>query len=200
MTLQLGPLHIWLLTIVNLLVILGVLALLAAHAPIKNAPEQVPVPSAEAIADIDEDALNAFGKAIIRAGLPHCVLPMNQLAERVLVGHKVGVYRFPVNQKGFASMSMEVTAKNGAVIYMSFNLSEIGATACAIGYEAVTHWQNTCEDVLKGVFKDFTPTRRLGERIAILTHDKSETRKVFTMPVQGGCVVTEKEVVHFARG
>lgn len=198
-TLRLSPLHIWLLTIVNLLVIL---ALLFVTGPLHQGTGRAPAADVSADQDTaftdatpDEDALNGFGKAVLRAGLPHCALPMNQLAERVLVGHKVGGYRFPTMEKGFGSLSMEVVTKSGGVAYMTFNMAAAQSGRCTISYEAISHWENKCEDIIKKIFKDFQPTRMLGERIAILTHKDNQQRKVFTMPVRQGCIATEKELI-----
>lgn len=194
--------HLWILSIVNLVLIVVVLCLLA---PSKKSVDGVSSTTSEAAAkedaesQIDEDALNIYGKSALRAGLKSCTLPMNQLAERVLVGHKVGAYRFPAKSKGFASMSMEVVTKSGGVAYMTFNLSEPVAGQCVIAYEAVSQWNNKCEDVVKKILTDFIPTRMLGERIAILTHKDNENRKVFTMPVGKGCIATEKEIISFVK-
>ena len=201
-TLRLSPLHIWLLTIINLLVILGVLVMMGpfkkdagpASALAKTSASTTPDDHDLAAAP-DEDALNGFGKAVLRAGLPHCALAMNQLADRVLVGHKVGGYRFPITENGFGSFSMEVVTKSGGVAYMTFNMAETDQQRCIISYEAVSQWENKCEDVVKNVLKDFQPTRMLGERITILTHKDNPQRKVFTMPIHQGCIATEKEII-----
>lgn len=192
--------HLWILSIVNLVLIAVVLCLLAPKTNPVDVVVSTPTETAtkeDTEADIDEDALNVYGKSALRAGLKNCALPMNQLAERVLVGHKVGAYRFPAKSKGFASMSMEVATKSGGVAYMTFNLSEPVAGQCVIAYEAVSQWNNKCEDVVKKILTEFIPTRMLGERIAILTHKDNENRKVFTMPVGEGCIATEKEIISF---
>jgi hypothetical protein len=196
--LQFSLIHIWILTIINLMIILGFFFVMPGK-PEVTAPVAVLDREAETVGGVpDDDALNGFGQAVIRAGLPGCALPMNHLAERVLVGHKVGAYRFPNTQKGFGSLSMEVFTKNGATIYMSFNLAETGPSNCSIGYEAVSHWQNGCDEVAKEIFKDFIPTRNLGERLSLFTHKDNDNRKVFAMPVKDGCVISEKEVVNFS--
>lgn len=195
-TLEISPIHIWVFTVINLGLIAIVLFLVS---PTENkTPQPLPVAleSNKQDALLDEDALNAFGKSVLRAGLKNCALPMNQLAERVLIGNKIGGYRFPATDKTFASMSMEVLTKSGGVAYMTFNLSEPGNNGqCIISYEAISQWKDKCSDVVKNVLKDFVYTRKLGQRISILTHKSNENRKIFMMPIASGCLATEKEII-----
>lgn len=195
---------IWILTIINLALVAAVLSFVALKpAQGKSADKVEPqIDSKDSSPDthnsaVDEDAFNAYGKSVLRAGLKSCAMPMNTLAERLLVGHKVGGYRFPSSNKAFGTLSMEVATKSGGVAYMTFNMIEPGDGQCIIAYEAVSQWNNKCEDVVKNILKDFIPTRMLGDHIAILTHKDNENRKVFTMPVNKGCVATEKEVITF---
>ena len=214
-TVRLSMMHIILLLLFNLAIVGGAFYFLYPHsaalAPFKGISVEPPnveiidfkeanvVPEKPVLeSPVDEDALNAFGKAVMRAGLKSCALPMNQLAQKVLVGHKVGAYRFPVKAEGFGSLSMEVATQSGGVAYMTFNLSEPANGGCIISYEAVSQWSDKCEIVVKNILSDFIPTRMLGERIAILAHKENESRKVFTMPIGGGCITTEKEIIVFA--
>jgi hypothetical protein len=146
-------------------------------------------------ADFDLDALNPYGQSIARAGLKHCAVAMNDLSERLLAGKQVGIYRFPVSHENFVSLSMEVTAKSGAILYLTFDLSQRPDGSCQIAYEAVSDWANSCQDIVKTVFKDFVPSRNLLKSVALLKHKDNQRRKVFTMPVQNGCIAIEKEIV-----
>ena len=120
---------------------------------------------------------------------------MNNLSARLLAGKKVGIYRFPVSQDDFVSLSMEVTASSGAILYLTFNLSQRPDGSCQIAYEAVSDWANSCTDIVKTVFQEFVPSRNLLKSVALLTHKDNRNRKVFTMPVQNGCIAIEKEIV-----
>lgn len=193
---------IWGLTIINLVVVIVVLAfpLWKPQTPASDTQMNAAPATSYTAENLDEDALNPYGKSALKAGLPDCALPMNQLAERALVGHKVGGYRFPTTDKTFGSMSMEVITKSGGVAYMTFNMSQPAQGQCIIAYEAVSQWDSKCSDVVKNVLKEFIPTRMLGERIALLTHKDNENRKVFTMPVGKGCLATEKEIINFRQG
>jgi hypothetical protein len=90
---------------------------------------------------------------------------------------------------------MEVKAKSGAILYITFGVSQGTDGSCQIVYEAVSDWANSCEDIVRTVFKDFIPTRNLLKSVALLRHKDNQNRKIFTMPVQNGCIAIEKEIV-----
>ena len=193
------PIYVWLLTFANLALILVALLLFSrsheapATAAVSGRDQPVSVNRDEPA--IDLDALNPYGQLIAKAGLSKCAMPMNDLSGRLLAGKKVGIYRFPIAQNNFASFSMEVAAREGAILYITFNLAQNPDGSCQISYESVSDWTNSCEDIVKTVFKDFTPTRNLLKAVALLTHKDNKHRKIFTMPVQNGCIVIEKEIV-----
>ena len=110
------------------------------------------------VSELDIEALNPYGKAIARAGLTQCAQPMNDLSQRLLVNKNVGIYRFPAVHDDFTSLSAEVMVDGGATIYMTFNMTEKDDGSCYISYEAVSDWANTCEDVVKTVFKEVSST------------------------------------------
>ena len=150
-------------------------------------------------ADIDIDALNPYGQAIAKLGLTKCAVAMNDLSAKLLQGKRVGVYRFPAVHETFVSLSMEVDSGHGAMIYIDFDLTQDVSGRCQIAYQAISDWANPCDDITKTIFKDFKPTRDLLKSIAILTHGENKNRKVFTMPVQSGCIAIEKQVVSTSR-
>jgi hypothetical protein len=150
-------------------------------------------------ADIDIDALNPYGQAIAKMGLTKCAAAMNDLSAKLLQGKRVGVYRFPTVHERFVSLSMEVESGQGALVYITFDLTQDASGACQIAYETVSDWANPCDDVTKTIFKDFTPTRDLLKSVTLLTHKDNKNRKIFTMPVQNGCIAIEKQVVSVKR-
>ena len=156
-------------------------------------------PQKEGNAEIDVDALNPYGQAVARMGLAKCAAAMNDLSAKLLQGKRVGVYRFPTVHESFVSLSMEVEGNQGAIIYMTFDLSQDANGTCQIVYETVSDWANTCDDVAKTIFNEFTPTRDLLKSVALLTNKENSYRKVFTMPVQNGCIAIEKQVVSTPR-
>jgi hypothetical protein len=187
--------YIWLLTFMNLALI--VLALFLIRNSTSSAPEKDThvESSKEEKAEIDIDALNPYGQAIAKIGLTKCAAAMNDVSAKLLQGKRVGVYRFPTVHETFASLSMEVNSGQGAIIYITFNLSEDTNGTCQIAYEAVSDWANPCDDVIKTIFKDFEPTRNLLKSVTLLSHKDNKNRKIFTMPVQNGCIAIEKQVV-----
>jgi hypothetical protein len=193
------PIYVWLLTFANLALILVALFLFSrsheapATAAVTGRDQPAPINKDEPAFDMD--ALNPYGQVIAKAGLTKCARPMNDLSGRLLSGKKVGIYRFPIVQNNFASFSMEVAAREGAILYVTFNLSQNPDGSCQISYEAVSDWANSCEEIIKTIFKDFTPTRNLLKAVALLTHKDNKNRKIFTMPVQNGCIAIEKEII-----
>jgi hypothetical protein len=187
---------VWLLTLANLCLIVVFSAYLfgnprpVTHEAAVKSPVLMSAPD-----KADLDALNGYGQAIARAGLTGCAMPMNDLSERLLAGKTVGVYRFPVSRENFVSLSMEVKVKSGAVLYITFGLSQGTDGSCQIAYEAVSDWANSCEEIVKTVFKDFIPTRNLLKSVVLLRHKDNQNRKIFTMPVQNGCIAIEKEII-----
>ena len=159
---------------------------------------QVVLPKVEKTA-IDIDALNPYGQAIAKMGLTECALAMNNVSAKLLQGKRVGVYRFPTVHETFVSLSMEVDSGQGAMIYIDFDLTQDAGGGCQIAYQAVSDWANPCDDVTKTIFKEFMPTRDLLKSVTLSTHQDNQNRKVFTMPVQSGCVAIEKQVVSTKR-
>jgi hypothetical protein len=195
-----ASLYFWLLTFVNLALIVLALLLIrdsaAINSPDKDSPADLPK---EAKAEIDIDALNPYGQAIARTGLIKCAAAMNDISAKLLQGKRVGVYRFPTVHETFVSLSMEVNSGQGAIIYITFNLTQDMSGACHIAYEAVSDWANPCDDVIKTVFTEFEPTRNLLKSVALLTHKDDKNRKIFTMPVQNGCIAIEKQIISTKR-
>jgi hypothetical protein len=191
------PIYVWALTCANLALIALVLLLIADHrnpAPVTT-NSVTPPPLANVDDALDMEALNPYGLAIAKAGLRKCAMPMNELSRRLLGDKKVGVYRFPTVRDNFVSLSMEVTSPKGAILYITFDLSQSSDGSCQIAYEVISDWANSCDDLVTTIFQDFVTTRTLLKSVALLTHKDNKSRKVFTMPVQNGCIAIEKEVV-----
>jgi hypothetical protein len=190
----------WLLTFANLVLIVLVLFVIrsseTSSAQGKNAQA---VPAKDEKAHIDIDALNPYGQAIAKMGLTGCAVAINDISAKLLKGKRVGVYRFPTVHESFVSLSMEVESGQGAIIYIDFDLTQDASGGCQIAYQAVSDWANPCDDVTKKIFKEFKPTRDLLKSIPILTHQENKNRKVFTMPVQSGCIAIEKQVISTSR-
>jgi hypothetical protein len=188
--------YISLLIFVNLSLIVLVLFLIRSPAnySAQGKDAQAVLPKDEK-ADIDIDALNPYGQAIAKMGLTQCAAAMNDLSAKLLQGKRVGVYRFPTVHETFVSLSMEVDSGHGAIIYITFDLTQDASGSCQIAYETVSDWANPCDEVIKTIFKEFTPTRDLLKSVTLLTHKDNKNRKVFTMPVQNGCIAIEKQIV-----
>lgn len=190
----------WLLTFANLALIVLVLFVIrsseTSSAQDKNAQA---VPAKDEKTDIDIDALNPYGQAIAKMGLHGCAVAINDISANLLKGKRVGVYRFPAVHETFVNLSMEVDSGQGAIIYLDFDLTQDPSGNCQIAYQAVSDWANSCDEVESKIFKEFKQTRDLLKSISILTHQENNNRKVFTMPVQSGCVAIEKQVVSTGR-
>lgn len=193
-------LHLWLLTFSNLALIAVVLVLIRGSLLPDVAKKDPPAELAkEEKAEIDIDALNPYGQAIAKLGLTGCAAAMNDVSRTLLQGKRVGVYRFPTVHETFVSLSMEVNSAQGTIIYVTFNLSQDTNGSCQIAYEAVSDWANPCDDVIKTVFKDFESTRPLLKSVSLLANKDNKNRKIFTMPVQSGCIAIEKQVISTKR-
>ncbi len=194
-----ASIYIWGLSCANLALILVVLILISRWQQLSGTERLLNAAQPAAVKNqdppVDVDALNPCGQAVAKAGLTHCAIPMNNLSTRLLAGKKVGIYRFPVMQNNFASFSMEIAAQDGGILYLTLDASQNADGSCQIAYEAVSDWANSCADVVKTVFKDFVPTRNLLKSVVLLTHKENKNRKIFTMPVQNGCIAIEKELV-----
>ena len=192
--------YVSLLIFMNLALIVLVLFMVrsSANSSAQDKDTQAVLPK-DKKADIDIDALNPYGQAIAKMGLTECAVAMNDVSAKLLQGKRVGVYRFPTVQERFVSLSMEVDSGVGAMIYIDFDLTEDASGGCQIAYQAVSDWANPCDDVTKTILKEFKPTRDLLKSITLLTHQDNQNRKVFTMPVQSGCVAIEKQVVSTKR-
>ncbi len=192
---------LWLLTFINLALIVfaGIFFVTFYKSQAPSSVASAPLSENTANSELDVDALNAYGVAVARAGLMDCAEPMNDLTERLLAGKKIGIYRFPVVDNNFVSLSAEVAVEGGATIYMTFNVAQNDHGSCQIAYESISDWANSCEEVATTVFPDFIPTRKLLNRVVLLRHAANDNRKVFTMPVESGCVALEKEVVYTSK-
>jgi len=192
--------YIWLLTLTNLALIVLVVLLIRSSATsgVQGKDAQAGPPTQDKAA-VDIDALNIYGQAIAKMGLTKCAVAMNDLSGKLLQGKRVGVYRFPTVHETFVSLSMEVDSGQGAIIYTTFDLAEDASGACQIAYQAVSDWANPCDEVTKTIFKEFTPTRDLLKAVTLLTHKDNKNRKIFTVPVQNGCIAIEKQVVSTRR-
>lgn len=196
-TIRLTALHIWLLSLINLGLIVMVLWMIGGSGSSK-VPDTENEVYAPPLSETDIDALNPYGQALLRAGLPQCAMAMNGLSARLLKGNQVGIYRFPIENKQMANMSMEVVVEGGATIYMTFNFFEQENGGCQISYEAVSSWSNGCKEVAETIFSAFQPTRNLAKTIGLHTHAENSNRKIMTMPVNKGCIIIEKEIIDYS--
>jgi len=140
-------------------------------------------------------ALNGVAQAAAKAGVTSCAARINQVTNFLTTGSQSRAVAFisPTNpNQSVVSYSLEVQT-SAANSYASATFAPVGPDGCGATYEAVTYWNNTCEDVAN---RGFAGTRRTGpiqQNIQIL--EGTGTMRVFLIPAGQGCVSIKKEVV-----
>lgn len=140
---------------------------------------------------------NPFTQAAAKAGLSKCVRRIGQITDFVTAKTQSKGLLFTAPKtpdSRISSISLEIRSPNA--------LSYAGATfapgspagECGGLYEAVTYWNNRCDDVGAKAFGKFKRTTPLREAIATL--DGGPNVKVFLMPAGQGCVSIKKEMIY----
>lgn len=195
----------------KLTVLLTVGAVAAALSPLAQAQQTLKprsvaepkVPAAQqppAAQQSAKPASNPVGQAAAQRGVVKCVDRIAQFSGFLTTGSEAGVQLFvapDAPNSRLVSTSMEIQSKN--------SLSYAGATfspdntpnssnPCGAVYEAVTYWQNNCDDVAKGAYGSFKAAAPVKQHIRML--DGGPAVRVFLMPAGTGCVSIKKELMH----
>ena len=89
------------------------------------------------------------------------------------------------------TMSQEVISGN--VVYYAGATFAPHGDGCSAVYEAVTHWQNSCDEVAAAQYVGFKPIGVLQQTIKVLSNQPNV--RVMMVAAGTGCVVIKKELV-----
>lgn len=108
---------------------------------------------------------------------------------------RMGSMIFPLATKpddSLISISSEITTGN-VLTYAGASFAP-RADGCSAVYEQVSHWQNTCDEVLAAQYGNFKPLGLLQQQIKVYSNNPGS--RVMMVPAGTGCVVIKKEIVH----
>lgn len=159
--------------------------------PTKTAPTPAAQPQAAA------PPVNQITQAVAQAGVSKCLGRINQISNFLTANTQSGAMLFTAPAEAdrrLASVSLEVQAPN-ALSYAGATFAPgAGANECSGMYEAVTYWNNTCNDVGSKAFGTFKRANPLRQVIASL--EGGPTVRVFLIPAGQGCISIKKEMVY----
>lgn len=157
-------------------------------APAQAQPQAAPTAAAQG---------NPITQALAQQGISKCLGRVEQITNYLTANTQSGVMTFTAPAEAdrqLASLSMEIQAPN-VFSYASAAFSPgAGPNECSAMYEAVTYWNNTCNDVGRKAFGNFKVIAPLRQGIASL--DGGPTLKVFLIPAGEGCISVKKEMVY----
>jgi hypothetical protein len=167
--------------------------------PSKNAASAVKAPPVRTLpatqAAASNPRLNVVANTAAQSGVIQCLPRINQLTDFIASGAKSGASLFVAptepNQR-LASVSLEVLAPS-ALSYVDAYFSPGPANSCSGAYDAVTYWEQPCQDVANKVFPDFKVDNPLRQAISVLNGGTNV--RVFLMPAGPGCVSIKKEIL-----
>lgn len=173
-------------------VILSCLALLTA-APV--VADETQVPDTETPPEgprIDLSGLHPVAQAVARAGALACAMKTHEAVFYLIAETESGGmvhFRTP----DLLSFSFETIDFDGVASYISLNVAPGKEDHCAIGYEVVTHWPQSCESIAEEQYADMTVGNVLREKLLPLSIEGGP--HVFLQPVDGGCNAIRKEII-----
>lgn len=139
---------------------------------------------------------NPVAKAAQAAGVVNCVSRIDQMSGFLLANSAGGIHTFFPKQHAndsLLSTSFEVIS-GGVSSYASASFAPVGNSGCGAVYEAVTYWQNSCEEVAGKAFAQMKRNGTLKSRVQVL--EAGTTARVFLMPAGSGCMSVKKEIVY----
>jgi hypothetical protein len=140
--------------------------------------------------------VNSITQAAVSSGVLACASRINQVTQFISSGNLSGAVLFDVPgqpDQRLASVSMEVSPKEGPAAYASASFAPNQANGCGAVYEAVVYWPQSCETVASKQFSGAKKGRVLHK--SILTLETNASARIFLMPAGSGCVSIKKELV-----
>lgn len=130
-----------------------------------------------------------------KAGVKRCLDQIQRVTSALSTGASMGTTVYPAARNpddSLLSLSSEIN--NGKTLsYASINFAP-RADGCSAEYENVSHWSNTCDEVLAVQYAGFKPMGVLQQHIRVFYN--SPANRVMLIPAGTGCVVIKKEIVH----
>lgn len=138
---------------------------------------------------------NPISQSAIQQGAVKCGEKITQFTDFLSAGGLASAHLFvapSLPDRRVVSTSMEVQSGQ-AVSYVGASFAPDGvANHCSGVYEAVTYWQNTCDEVARGPFATFKVANPI--RQAVRTLEGGPTVRVYLLPAGVGCVSIKKEI------
>jgi hypothetical protein len=138
---------------------------------------------------------NPLAQAAQAAGVVKCVPRINRMTDFLLANSQGGAHTFFPPQhadQSLLSTSFEVITGDVSS-YASASFAPVGG-GCGAVYEAVSYWQNSCDEVAGKVFPQMKRTGLLKQRVQVL--EAGATARVFLLPAGTGCMSIKKEVLY----
>jgi len=138
---------------------------------------------------------NSISQTAARQGAVKCSEKIAQFTNFLSGGGTAGTHVFvspDQPDRRLATISLEVQAGQ-AVSYAGASFApDSAANHCGGVYEAVTYWQNTCDEVARGAFGTFKAANPI--RQTIRTLESGPSVRVYLLPAGAGCVSIKKEI------
>lgn len=182
-------------------ILIGATALLlAAQAALAQAARQNPPArpaasgSAAAPATTPAPAFNAVTSTLQRAGVRRCAAKIQRVTEFLTTNGRTGTIVFPLgNDPDNSIVSLSTEIQTGPIVsYSGSTFAPVG-DGCSAVYESVTHWQNSCDEVVAAQYAGFPAVGALQQRIRVLSNQPNV--RIMLVPAGTGCVVIKKELV-----
>ena len=168
--------------------------------PRSEALPKIPKNSAENSNSVKQPtarAANPIAQAAAQKGVVKCAERINQFSNFLTGGTQSGGQLFvapSMPDRLLVTTSLEIQSGQ-AISYAGASYAPDGeANHCGAVYEAVTYWQNSCDEVAKGAFNAFKAAGPL--RQTIRTLEGGPTVRVFLLPAGMGCVSIKKEIAY----
>lgn len=167
-------------------------ALLAAAAPGPTMTQPAPAPPAAA-----KPGANTFERLATGAGITSCSKALRTLGP-VLTGPE-GSYAVMLMANRVApatstfSASIEKNGPTGTTLVSAF-FSPGLMGGCDVGYDTVSTWNKSCQDVAEQDFRYAQPLNVIGRNVSVLPY--SATHHVYLIRMPGGCVSINKEMLY----
>lgn len=167
-------------------------ALFAAAMPGPTMTQPAPAPLA-----VVPPGANTFERLATGAGITSCSKALRTLGP-VLTGPEGGyAVMLMANRVAPAasafSASIEKTGPAGTTFVSAF-FSPGLMGGCDVGYDTVSTWNKSCQDVAEQDFRYAQPLNVIGRNISVLPY--SPTHHVYLIRMPGGCISINKEMLY----
>ncbi len=159
--------------------------------PPRPAPVAAAVPPAAAASAPE---FNAVTTALQKSGVKRCAGKIQKVTEFLTSKARTGTAVYPLGANpddSLISLSSEIIAGN-TLFYAGATFAPHG-NDCSAVYEAVTHWQNSCDEVAASQYPNFKQVGVLQQQIKV--YSNSPYTRVMMVSAGTGCVVIKKELV-----